>query len=61
MPLSARVSMPLPNTSMPPSTTGSPSSTNCWAQAVEPSGLNLVLHTFSSIGRPPTPPSSALT
>ena len=50
--------MALPNTSMPPSTAGTPASTNCWPQAVEPSAENSVLQTSSSIGRPSTPPSS---
>ena len=60
MALAARVSMPLPNTSIPPSTAGTFSCTNFWAQLVEPSAENSVLHTSSDSGRPWTPPISVL-
>ena len=61
MPFCCRTSMLLPKTSIPPSTAGTFSPTKRWPHAVEPSAVNLVLHTSRRIGWPSMPPSSALT
>ena len=60
MPLFCRVVMPVPQMSMPPMTASTLSDTICCAQLCDRSGLKLVLHATSSIGRPSTPFISVL-